>query len=222
MLSAVVFSVGLVALGYLSSHIYFVLPNRYGIALVGPTAVVTASLLRNRTSLAIVIGLAVVTTVVSAVRLLGLDRDPADVSHLAAPSSRAAAVGEDAPGVRPDHTAHPTHHRPDIQALRALAVTLVVTYHFWPGRVPGGFVGVDVFFVISGFLITSALLRRAARGTARPRRVLGPPHPAPHPGRRADHRGHPRRRVGLPAHRRVGARRPPRARPRCSTSRTGG
>jgi peptidoglycan/LPS O-acetylase OafA/YrhL len=89
-----------------------------------------------------------------------VDRDPADVSHLAA----TAAVGEDAPGVRPDHTAHPTHHRPDIQALRALAVTLVVTYHFWPGRVPGGFVGVDVFFVISGFLITSALLRRPPEG----------------------------------------------------------
>ena len=79
------------------------------------------------------------------------------MSHLAATP---AAVGEEAPGVRPDHTAHPTHHRPDIQALRALAVTLVVTYHFWPGRVPGGFIGVDVFFVISGFLITSALLRR--------------------------------------------------------------
>jgi peptidoglycan/LPS O-acetylase OafA/YrhL len=62
--------------------------------------------------------------------------------------------------VRPDHTARPTHHRPDIQALRALAVTLVVAYHFWPARVPGGFVGVDIFFVISGFLITSALLRR--------------------------------------------------------------
>ncbi|HEV2796857.1 MAG TPA: acyltransferase family protein [Nocardioides sp.] len=83
------------------------------------------------------------------------------MSHLA---PTAGAVGEDASDVRPDHTAHPTHHRPDIQALRALAVTLVVTYHFWPGRVPGGFVGVDVFFVISGFLITSALLRRPPEG----------------------------------------------------------
>lgn len=71
LLSAVVFAVGLVALGYLSSHIYFVLPNRYGIALVAPTAVVTASLLRNRTSLAIVIAMAVVATALSAVRLLG-------------------------------------------------------------------------------------------------------------------------------------------------------
>ncbi|MFE5292853.1 acyltransferase family protein [Isoptericola sp. NPDC056618] len=51
--------------------------------------------------------------------------------------------------------------RPEIQALRALAVALVVLYHFWPGRLPGGYVGVDVFFVISGFLITGHLLREA-------------------------------------------------------------
>jgi peptidoglycan/LPS O-acetylase OafA/YrhL len=49
--------------------------------------------------------------------------------------------------------------RPEIQALRALAVMLVVTYHLWPSLVPGGFVGVDVFFAISGFLITAHLLR---------------------------------------------------------------
>jgi peptidoglycan/LPS O-acetylase OafA/YrhL len=50
-------------------------------------------------------------------------------------------------------------HRPEIQALRALAVALVVTYHLWPSALPGGFIGVDVFFVISGFLITALLLR---------------------------------------------------------------
>lgn len=49
--------------------------------------------------------------------------------------------------------------RSDIQGLRALAVSLVVVFHFWPGLLPGGFVGVDVFFVISGFLITGHLLR---------------------------------------------------------------
>jgi peptidoglycan/LPS O-acetylase OafA/YrhL len=48
--------------------------------------------------------------------------------------------------------------RPDIQALRAVAVMGVLTYHLFPGLLPGGFVGVDVFFVISGFLITSHLV----------------------------------------------------------------
>lgn len=49
--------------------------------------------------------------------------------------------------------------RADIQALRALAVGLVVLNHMWPDEVTGGYVGVDVFFVISGFLITSHLLK---------------------------------------------------------------
>lgn len=49
--------------------------------------------------------------------------------------------------------------RTDIQALRALAVSLVVLNHLWPARLTGGYVGVDVFFVISGFLITSHLTK---------------------------------------------------------------
>lgn len=53
--------------------------------------------------------------------------------------------------------------RPDIQALRAAAVMMVVIYHYWPTALPGGYAGVDVFFVISGFLITSHLLREVAR-----------------------------------------------------------
>jgi peptidoglycan/LPS O-acetylase OafA/YrhL len=54
--------------------------------------------------------------------------------------------------------------RDDIQALRALAVLLVLAYHLWPRRLPGGYVGVDVFFVISGYLITGQLAREAAAG----------------------------------------------------------
>ncbi|UYQ77580.1 acyltransferase [Glutamicibacter sp. JL.03c] len=53
--------------------------------------------------------------------------------------------------------------RTEIQALRALAVLLVVAYHLEPNVVPGGYIGVDIFFVISGFLITSHLLREAER-----------------------------------------------------------
>ncbi|MGC2168518.1 MAG: acyltransferase, partial [Acidimicrobiales bacterium] len=56
--------------------------------------------------------------------------------------------------------------RPDIQALRALAVAVVVLYHADIPGVHGGFLGVDVFFVVSGFVITNVLLReRASRGT---------------------------------------------------------
>ncbi|WP_110241066.1 acyltransferase family protein [Nocardioides gilvus] len=53
--------------------------------------------------------------------------------------------------------------RTDIQGLRALAVSMVLIYHVAPASLTGGFVGVDVFFVISGFLITSHLLTRTPR-----------------------------------------------------------
>jgi peptidoglycan/LPS O-acetylase OafA/YrhL len=47
----------------------------------------------------------------------------------------------------------------EIQGLRAIAVGSVLLFHIWPNRIPGGYVGVDVFFVISGYLITGLLLR---------------------------------------------------------------
>ncbi|HEX8085382.1 MAG TPA: acyltransferase family protein [Solirubrobacteraceae bacterium] len=53
--------------------------------------------------------------------------------------------------------------RSEIQALRGIAVLAVVVYHLWPDALPGGFVGVDVFFVISGFLITGQLAREVDR-----------------------------------------------------------
>ena len=67
----------------------------------------------------------------------------------------------------PEH-AEPARFIPHVQGLRAIAVLCVVLYHFWPGRVTGGYIGVDIFFVISGFLITSHLMRElTATGTVR-------------------------------------------------------
>lgn len=53
--------------------------------------------------------------------------------------------------------------RPEIQGLRAVAVLVVMFFHIWPSMTPGGYIGVDVFFVISGYLITGLLLREAER-----------------------------------------------------------
>ena len=55
-------------------------------------------------------------------------------------------------------------YRPDIDGLRAFAVLFVVLYHAFPKHVRGGYVGVDVFFVISGFLISSLLLKEVTEG----------------------------------------------------------
>src|SRR5579863_3802362 len=63
------------------------------------------------------------------------------------------------PAAAPGGQPKPREFRPDIQGLRALAVGMVVFYHLYPSLMTGGFAGVDVFFVISGFLITGHMLR---------------------------------------------------------------
>jgi peptidoglycan/LPS O-acetylase OafA/YrhL len=50
-------------------------------------------------------------------------------------------------------------YRPDIDGLRALAIWAVVIFHAFPSTLHGGFVGVDIFFVISGYLITRNILK---------------------------------------------------------------
>jgi peptidoglycan/LPS O-acetylase OafA/YrhL len=56
-------------------------------------------------------------------------------------------------------------YRPDVDGLRAIAVVAVVGYHAFPRLVPGGFIGVDVFFVISGYLITQIIVADLDRGS---------------------------------------------------------
>lgn len=51
------------------------------------------------------------------------------------------------------------HYRPDIDGLRAVAILLVIFFHAIPEALPAGFIGVDIFFVISGYLITGILLK---------------------------------------------------------------
>jgi peptidoglycan/LPS O-acetylase OafA/YrhL len=75
--------------------------------------------------------------------------DPVLEHELAGPPAAATRQRSEAKGFRAD-----------IQGLRAIAVSLVLVFHLWPGSLTGGFVGVDVFFVISGYLITSHLLQR--------------------------------------------------------------
>ena len=58
---------------------------------------------------------------------------------------------------------HPTY-RPDIDGLRAVAILAVVIFHAFPSGLQGGFVGVDIFFVISGFLISTIIFRSLKLG----------------------------------------------------------
>ena len=62
------------------------------------------------------------------------------------------------------HLAHPKY-RSDIDGLRAVAVISVVIFHAFPEWVKGGFIGVDIFFVISGFLISTIIFESLDRGT---------------------------------------------------------
>jgi peptidoglycan/LPS O-acetylase OafA/YrhL len=96
------------------------------------------------------------------------------------PGGRDATTGVPAPARAAEGAPRPGR-LPGLDGLRALAIVAVLTFHLDPSWLPGGFLGVDVFFVVSGFLITTLLVReRAATGgldlpgfwTRRARRLL--------------------------------------------------
>jgi len=67
--------------------------------------------------------------------------------------------------LRPTTNGYTSAYRPEIDGLRAISVLLVIAFHFGMPGVTGGFIGVDVFFVISGYLITDIILREMKEGT---------------------------------------------------------
>ncbi|MFF1879595.1 acyltransferase family protein [Leifsonia sp. NPDC058230] len=77
------------------------------------------------------------------------------ITSTSTPAGASAGTGE--------RTSTSRGFRPDIQGLRAIAVLLVLVYHAGVVFVPGGYIGVDVFFVVSGFLITGHLLSQLER-----------------------------------------------------------
>ncbi len=79
------------------------------------------------------------------------------------PSSPVDGQGSAAPPANPPATGPHIGFRPDIEGLRAIAVVLVVLSHAGISTFAGGYVGVDVFFVISGFLITTLLLKELGK-----------------------------------------------------------
>src|SRR5580704_4869023 len=78
-----------------------------------------------------------------------------------------AAVSPSSVSIDRPKPASQLDYRPDIDGLRAVAVLAVIGFHAFPAWIRGGFVGVDVFYVISGYLISTILLTGMERDSFR-------------------------------------------------------
>lgn len=100
-----------------------------------------------------------------------LDAAPAAVASPAILGTNFTAPLAPTPRRSPNKHSHPDSgqraYRADIDGLRALSICAVLVFHAFPALLPGGFAGVDIFFVISGFLITRALAPEHAAGHLR-------------------------------------------------------
>ena len=67
------------------------------------------------------------------------------------------------PDIEKDDISAKSRYRPEIDGLRAFAVVAVIINHFNKEILPNGYLGVDIFFVISGFVITSSLYQRSSK-----------------------------------------------------------
>ena len=85
----------------------------------------------------------------------------ASSSHAVAPRGDSAVPPVGRPGALSRHLPY----RPGTDGLRAVAVLSVVAFHAFPERLPGGYVGVDIFFVISGFLISTIIYKGLSDGS---------------------------------------------------------
>ncbi|HEY8537690.1 MAG TPA: acyltransferase family protein [Steroidobacteraceae bacterium] len=77
----------------------------------------------------------------------------------------AAARAVHSGSLRAEHVLHVDYYRAEVDGLRGIAILAVIAFHAFPTYFPGGYVGVDVFFVVSGYLISSILLRNLERST---------------------------------------------------------
>ena len=79
--------------------------------------------------------------------------------HIELDTEASTATRREAKDMAKDMAKEPAHYRADVDGLRAVAVVGVILFHMDHSWLPGGFTGVDIFYVISGYVVTSSMLQ---------------------------------------------------------------